>query len=290
MSEPLVEHVSDTAFMVAHHRALESARTDALFRDPLAARLAGDKGKAVAEAAPAAAMTGWMVSLRTVVIDDLIRAALGRGVDLVVNVGAGLDTRPYRLDVPADLSWVEIDFPDVVAYKERQLGDEKPRCRLERIGLDLSQAAERRALFTKLDARAKRLLVLTEGVVPYLDNAEAGALADDLRALTHLDGWIVDYTSPEAHAYRERTGLPHYLRKAPFKFQPADWFGFFAEHGWKLHELRYLPAEGERLKRPPPLPWRLRLLLRLLGPLIRRRGGNPFQRSLGYALLVPAGE
>ena len=39
-----IQNVSDTAFMVAGFRASETERADALFRDPLAAKLAGDHG------------------------------------------------------------------------------------------------------------------------------------------------------------------------------------------------------------------------------------------------------
>ena len=39
MADPLIQNVSDTAFMVAVYRAMETERSDALFRDPLAAKL-----------------------------------------------------------------------------------------------------------------------------------------------------------------------------------------------------------------------------------------------------------
>ena len=49
----------------------------------------------------------WMTVVRTVVIDRYLQEAIARGVDTVVNLGAGLDTRPYRMTLPASLSWVE---------------------------------------------------------------------------------------------------------------------------------------------------------------------------------------
>jgi O-methyltransferase involved in polyketide biosynthesis len=49
MATALIGNVSDTAFWVAHHRALESERADALFRDPLAGILAGDRGRQIAK-------------------------------------------------------------------------------------------------------------------------------------------------------------------------------------------------------------------------------------------------
>jgi O-methyltransferase involved in polyketide biosynthesis len=47
--------------------------------------------------------------IRTVIIDDRIKLAIGEGVDTILNLGAGLDTRPYRMDLPKTLRWVEFD-------------------------------------------------------------------------------------------------------------------------------------------------------------------------------------
>jgi O-methyltransferase involved in polyketide biosynthesis len=52
-----IQHVSDTAFLVAQCRAIESARGDALFHDPLAAKVAGDKGEAIIASFPSAKIT-----------------------------------------------------------------------------------------------------------------------------------------------------------------------------------------------------------------------------------------
>jgi methyltransferase (TIGR00027 family) len=287
MTASLIKHVSDTAFLVAHHRAVESARPDALFADPLAARLAGDRGRDLAGGLSTSPMTGWTVAIRTRVIDDFIREALARGVDTVVNLGAGLDTRPYRLALPRSSTWVEVDYPDVIAFKEGQLAGETPACRLERVGLDLSQLEARRALLAGLDDRAAKMLILTEGVVPYLDVPAAGALADDLRALQHVDGWIVDYVSPESLAYRRRKGLDRQMSQAPFKFEPPDWQAFFAEHRWDCREMRYLVAEGRRYGRQPPLPWAARMIIKLSRLLSPAQPPGRLNRFAGYALLVP---
>ena len=48
-----IEHVSDTALMVAACRALETERADGLIRDPFAERLAGAKGMRIAHGASA---------------------------------------------------------------------------------------------------------------------------------------------------------------------------------------------------------------------------------------------
>jgi methyltransferase (TIGR00027 family) len=289
MSDSSIQHVSDTAFLIAHFRAAESARRDALFHDPLAARLAGEKGRELAESFHTRAMTGWMTAIRTVVIDDFVRGVVASGVETVLCLGAGLDTRPYRLDLPPDLTWIEVDYPDVIAFKEERLEGETPRCRLERIGADLADPAARRDLLARIDARPGRVLVLTEGLVPYLDNDQVGALADDLRGLSRVDSWIVDYVSREGQSYRRRSGIHRQMRNAPFRFAPDDWFAFFGARGWRPREVRYLPEEGIRLGRPAPLPRRYRLVMRLLRAVTPPRERERFTRFSGYVLLEPTG-
>jgi len=284
-----IQNVSDTAFLIAQCRAIESARPDALFHDPLAARLAGQKGQAIVAAFPTAAQTGWSVAIRTVIIDDFIRNAIERGVGMILNLGAGLDTRPYRLDLPSDLLWVEADYPDIIAFKNEQLADEPARFGVERVALDLADASTRREFFSEIGRRGRRTLILTEGVVPYLTEAQAADLADDLRLLTRAEGWIVDYFSPEAHAFRDRRwARGGHLREATFKFRPDDWFAFFASHGWRSSEVRYLPEEGVRRGRQLPLSRARRLVSALLRPLAPPERRIAAQRFMAYVLLEPA--
>jgi len=287
VTNTLIEHVSDTAFWIAHYRALETERPDALFHDPLAGILAGDRGKKIAHAMPMPFMTGWAVVIRTCIVDDYIRFAIAQGVDTVLNLGAGLDTRPYRMDLPESLVWVEVDYPDVIEFKEKQLSDEKPRCQLERVKLDLANVSERRQLFGSIHARAKKMLVLTEGVVPYLSVEEVGSLADDLKTLNHACYWIVDYFSPEVIKFRQRRGMGKKMQNAPFKFKPEDWFGFFGEHGWRLKEMRYLAEEGKRLQRPIRLLLLPRVLLKIRALFTSKERREAFRKFAGYVLLEP---
>ena len=190
--------------------------------------------------------------IRTCIIDDYIRSGLSAdGTDIVLNLGAGFNTRPYRMDLPSSLLWIEADYPSMIEYKESRLATERPRCRLERVKLDLADSSARHDVFARTEAGGQRLLCFTEGVVPDLTPADVGALADDLHRLTHLRHWIVDYFSPAVIRFRQR-GLKGQMQNAPFRFTPDDWFGFFAVHGWALREIRYLVEEARRLRRPIP--------------------------------------
>src|SRR5437667_1910976 len=101
---PLIGHVSDTARWVAFYRVMESERPDALFRDPYARRLAGERGRRIAAAMGATSKyTRWTLVVRTVLIDEFITAAVAGGINTVLNLGAGLDSRPYRMSLPGSL-------------------------------------------------------------------------------------------------------------------------------------------------------------------------------------------
>src|SRR5206468_7711947 len=105
----------------------------------------------------------WPMIVRTAVLDELILRTIERqGVDTVLNLAAGLDARPYRLPLPSALRWVEADFPDVIAYKQEQLRGERPVCVLEHAGIDLTDGARRRALFGRIGAAARQVLVVSE--------------------------------------------------------------------------------------------------------------------------------
>ena len=283
-----VENVSDTAFLVARFRAIESERPDALFRDPLADVVSGERGRAIVDRLGRRAGVGcWSIAVRTVIIDDYLRAEIAAGADTVLSLGAGLDTRPYRLGLPAALRWIEVDYPHVIELKESRLAGERASCAIERVKLDLADVPARRRLFADVAGRSKRLVVLTEGVVPYLGVDDVGALADDLCTLAPARAWIVDYFSPKVLRYRRR--VSRQFANAPFKFQPSDWLGFFAAHGWRPRERRFLAVEGARRGRRVPLPLPVRLFIRLRRALVRgRRDG--LEHFAGYFLMEPTGE
>jgi methyltransferase (TIGR00027 family) len=288
MSAPIIEDVADTAFWIAHHRALESARPDALFRDPLAARLAGERGRRISDTMRTSGIVAWTVTLRTVIIDDLIRESLAAGVETVLNLGAGLDTRPYRLTLPTSLRWIEADYPRLIEYKESLLGGEKAHPRLERVKIDLTRRAERRAFLEEINRGSTRVLVLTEGVVPYLTNHEVASLAQDLRAMERFRYWVVDYFSPQILEYRRKKGMEQQMGNAPFRFHPADWFEFFGQQGWKASEVRYLQDTADQVHRHMPMPAARKALYGVIGLLASAKVKELWRKFAAYVLLTPA--
>ena len=138
----------------------------------------------------------WAWIMRTVLFDRFIAGEIAAGADMVVNLAAGLDARPYRMALPSALRWIEVDLPDLVDDKEQILRNEKPACALERVRLDLADRAERRELFRRLGEQSKKALVITEGLLIYLNEAEVGELASDLAAPESFERWVLDIASP----------------------------------------------------------------------------------------------
>jgi methyltransferase (TIGR00027 family) len=120
--------VSETALWTVRMRAHESSRADALFRDPLAAEFldsAGPAGAPPGSGVLQKVLPDWL-AVRTRFFDDHLLAAARTGCRQVVLLGAGLDTRAYRLDWPARTHVFEVDLPAVHAFKERVLAGRRP--------------------------------------------------------------------------------------------------------------------------------------------------------------------
>ncbi len=271
-----ISHVSDTARWVAVYRAMESARPDALFRDPFAARLAGEHGERIVDSMKYGRRTAWAMIVRTQVFDEEILDTIKREkVDLVLNLAAGLDARPWRLDLDPNLRWVDVDFPEILAYKAGIIGDATPKCRYESRGVDLRIAADRDALFAELGAQANRVLVVAEGLLIYLTPADVEGLARALSAVPSFGWWIIDLANPLLIEFMSKSwGKTVQEGNAPFQFAPAEGTAWFLPTGWKERRARYNALEARRLKREMPMMW----LWRVVGLLMPKSRREAMQR------------
>lgn len=282
-SGPPIRHISDTALWVAVYRAQENERADAVFRDPYAGKLAGERGVQIARAMPFARRHSWSYIARTWLVDGIIEGAVQQGTDMVINLAAGLDARPYRMRLPASLRWIEIDLPDMLNYKQEILASERPVCALERVPLDLKDRAARGALFQRLGTEARRALVVSEGLIIYFDAEDAAELARDLAVPTTFRLWATDLTSPALLLMLQKA-IGGQLAEAgsPLKFAPREGPEFFARHGWKVVETRSLLHAAAKLKR-------LSLGMRLLSLLPDAGGRKPDKPWGGVCLLENRG-
>jgi methyltransferase (TIGR00027 family) len=179
-------------------RARESDRDDRLYDDPYAAAfVAAARDESLHPDAPADGSTQWAQVERLVdqfyegrtvgvrAVDDRVGAWVAAGGRQLVMLGAGLDTRPYRMGLPADLRWFEVDLPEMFAFKEPVLA-----------GLGTMPTCDRRAVATDLRADwASALLAagydpdlptawIDEGVIPYLSHDEAIEVATTITRMS----------------------------------------------------------------------------------------------------------
>ena len=278
-----IETICDTAHVVAIYRSLETQRQDALFQDPLADVLAGERGEASLRILGNKQSGVNATAVRTQGMDELILQLVEReGIDTVLNLAAGLDTRPYRLPLPATLRWIEVDLPAIIADKTEKLKHEQPTCYLERVPLDLTNATLRNALFSRVNREAKRTLVITEGLLVYLSTEQVAALAASLCEQSTFHWWLLDLVSPFTLQQVQNSFASYFAEgNVKLQFAPPTGVEFFQPYGWQITEFRSAWEEAHRLKREVRLTW----LLRLLSRWVMREPWATFSQRDGIALL-----
>ena len=226
-----------TAYLTAFFRSLEHERKDALFSDPYASGLCGfsSEQKAALSQSLRVAATGCI--LRTHITDRLLLEGLTRTkADTVVNLGAGLDTRPYRLRLPPGITWYEVDLPEMITYKKAQMAKQKPQvAKLKHVVMDLRDPIKRLECLNRVCRSADRVLVLSEGLLVYLHAEEVTFLAEDLRAQGNVACWITELVVSET---RQNALQPIWEASSclgdVMHFAPVRGKEFFEEQGWAV--------------------------------------------------------
>ncbi|MEV6767952.1 SAM-dependent methyltransferase [Nocardia sp. NPDC051030] len=141
-----VAGVAMTAIGVAVIRARESRREDRLYDDPFAknfveAARAGFDAERWARLETLADQFYEGRTLGVRLVDDRFREAIDHGCRQIVLLGAGLDTRAFRMDLPRDIRIFEIDLPELFAFKEPVLAraGADPTCHRRVIAQDLRE-------------------------------------------------------------------------------------------------------------------------------------------------------
>jgi methyltransferase (TIGR00027 family) len=267
--ESRIRNISDTARWVAVYRARETERKDAVFRDPFARRLAGERGEQIAASMSFAEKNAWPFVARTWLIDLVISNQVKLGTNMVVNLAAGLDARPYRMNLPGSLQWIEVDLPEILAYKEDVLRNETPVCQVERVRLDLSDVRARRELFSEVGRLANRALIVSEGLLIYLDEKEVTSLGQDFAVARSFQHWVMDLSSPALlKMLAKKIGAPLDHAGAPLKFAPQEGPDFFARSGWKPVEIHSVMHTAAKLNR---LSFFLRVIAKISSPAFQAK-------------------
>jgi len=280
---PSIRNVSDTALWVAIYRAVESDRQDALFCDPYARRLAGERGQAIVDALPFGQSMGWSIVVRTAVMDAVILRCIERGARTVLNLGAGLDTRAFRLLLPPDLPWLDVDLPAVTAYRRECLGTAVAACRHAHVQADLRLAAERHTVISDA-GRNGPLLVITEGLLVYLEPSQVNELATQLRGEANTRWWLADLITPLLQWTMGMVwGSQLNDADAALRFAPGDAKSYFRELDWLQTEFHSTWTDAIRLGRVAPNALMWDSLVKCYGPAAQ----TALKRMSGVALFEP---
>ena len=240
------------ARLLAAHRARESERRDKVFTDPYARPLLGAVDARLARVLAGGDATEWLFAARTVAFDRLIAREIAAGADLVINLAAGLDARPYRLALPSTLRWVDIDLPEVLEYKADILSAAQPSCAVTFHSLDLANPDARRGAFRDLARGAGRALIVSESLLIHLMGGDVQDLTDDLAAVPSFQRWLVDLVSPPLlEMLNEQSGELVRETGAPYMFAPREGPAFLERGGWKVEGVRSLVQTALKQERLP---------------------------------------
>lgn len=177
-----------TARWTAGARALENRREDRLFADPWAEALAGAEGAAWLAQRPPDSLLPMII--RTRFFDDFLqRITAQEGIHQVVLPAAGLDTRAFRLNWPAQTRFFELDQSAVLVHKAQVLGPAQPTCDRRAIGADLTFPWAEALIESGFEPRQPSLWLL-EGFLFYLLNEAIAGLLDAVTALATAGSWV----------------------------------------------------------------------------------------------------
>ena len=234
MATTAIQPLALTAFYCCALRAKDAASARPVCGDSLAARFID--GETLARLQPALSFRGPAASnvARHRIVDDIIRNALAKNPALrVIQLGAGLDTRAFRIEGG---QWWEFDDAALFAFKEARLPAHSAPNALTRTPVDFSRAQLRDYLAPL--AGENETLVVLEGVSMYLPNATLERTAAAVRAVLPRAPIVCDLMSP---AFRERFsgGLRRELGRLGAHFAPNPTHPRFAfeDAGYRVQDV-----------------------------------------------------
>jgi methyltransferase (TIGR00027 family) len=237
----LMDPVATTALYTAMIRARESTRSDRLFDDSLAGALAGPQGDeliAWMETISPGAADNPGILIRTRFFDDALERIVGEsGVDQIVILAAGLDTRAFRLSLPPGIALFEIDRPELLDLKATRLTElgTVPRCRRVAIPADLSGDWSATLCASGFD-RSRPAVWLAEGLSFYLTDAQLHHLLATLSVLVAPGSWLcVDVLSRSFLISPQLAGFVAMMaaNDSPLQFGTDDPESLIRAHGWR---------------------------------------------------------
>lgn len=254
--------VSKTAFYCTGVRALDARKPKPICGDTYAERFMDDEAWKWFEPFRRFGGPNLSNATRHRIIDDLLRERLAANRDLqVAIVGAGFDSRAFRL---SGGRWVEIDEPQVVAWKEPRLPAAESPNPLTRISVDfeVEQLVDRLRPF----ANAAPTVIVVEGVLFYLGEAKIRELLRTIKSTfprgeIFCDVMTFEFFSKYGHKIFKKirqTGASYSVPDRPME-------DIFADEGYVETARTPTMARAVALDQ---VPWQWKVLVRLM-PVLR---------------------
>jgi len=264
---PPLQHPTDTAHWTLFYRATETVAAPTT-SDTYSQALLSLKGKNFISHFPKAKVHPWSILTRIRSLDEgILNATQNLGVDLVLNLGCGFDTRPYRLPLPSQLRWIDVDFPCLIEEKRSVLAEFPAQCQIEFVGLDLTQKEKRHHFLNRLTQSASKILVLSEGFLVYLPLEEVTSLAKALTIHPHFRYWMLDCPSPLGLKVANRRWANSLAKTGSrLQFAPSNRQTFFQKLGWNTKKQSNIIQEAKRFHLTPTPRWYWRTAAWLLPP------------------------
>jgi len=227
-----------TAYLTALARAEATADPRTEFEDRFASRFADLCPDQIMRVTRATAGRP-VVAVRTSIIDRMVAESVGGGdIDLCINLGAGFDSRPFRLDWNAGCPVIEVDAPAIFDVKDRLLPAADGLVPVERIGCDVRDVDGLTSILAPRAAQ-QRLLIVSEGLLAYFPELYVASLAAALVRLGSSATWICDVMSRQSA--RTLTATAEAAGVALNFFGLTDTKAF-EENGWVCTRLNLLPS------------------------------------------------
>lgn len=183
------KEISFTAKVMAAARAIETQRPDALFRDVYAEQLAGADviQAAIPRIAEYEKQGKSYIPVRTRFFDDFL---MNHGIRQVVLLGAGLDTRAFRLNWDPGTHVYEVDYSELLHYKESVLAGTSLYCTRHSICADLRESHWSQLLLEQGYQSSEPSIWLLEGLLYYLNSNEVHNLLTEIEKLAIAGSWF----------------------------------------------------------------------------------------------------
>lgn len=192
-------------------------------------------------------------------IDDTLVEAVADSVELVVNLGAGFDTRSFRLPELAEVRTWEVDQPGSILTKSQRLkaifGEVPAHATL--VPVDFDRGKLETALVAHDYPAPTKTIFILEGVTQYLTGSGARETFDFLSTAPTGSRLVFTYVPEDFITGRELFGQDVLYEKMRVKntiwrtgFDPETIDVFLGEYGWKILEHLGYDELGERYVRP----------------------------------------